>query len=391
MQWLWLISLIILNSLSLTGHAITHSQTDLQRLKQQQRQQVEQQLSNSQKQLKRHQSEEKSVLGRLHRLAQSQQQLETTIRGTMQALRETRDKAKSLHQTHTRWSQQLQQQQNRLMQRLRQLYKLGPRPYTKLLLTAIDVTNFTRKTQYIQYLAIQDKRQVQYYYNQRKRVATAQAEIAKTEQQIHAQHQRLQQHHTTLKHERQRKTALLSRIRQEEQLAQQAVSEFTRHIEALNEVIAQLENARQSATNQPITKGKLLWPVNGPILSGYGRVRHPGLDVYIIQKGVYVGAPIGSEINAVAAGTVVYADWFKGLGQLLIIDHGSHLLSLYGHTSELLVNVGDSVQLQQTVATVGNSSAMDQSALYFAIRHKTVPQDPTQWLRQQSAHLTQEP
>ena len=391
MQWFWLTALTILFSLVVTGHTTTRSQTDSRRLKQQQLEQAEQQLSDSKQQLDRHQTEEKSVLGRLDRLAQRQQQLEAAVRLSTQELQATQEKARLLHQDHARWSQQLQRQRQHLMQRLRQLYKLGQRPYAKLLLTAKDVTDFTRKVQYIRYLATQDKQQLQHYHDQRTRVASAQAELAKAEQQIKSQHQRLRQQQTALNRERQQKTVLLGRIRQDKQLAEQAVAEFTQSVKALTHVIDQLDRARQKAAQQPVKKGQLIWPVNGPILSGYGRVRHPGLDVYTVQKGLYIGSPLGSKISAVAAGTVVYADWFKGLGQLLIIDHGSHLLSLYGHTSELLVKVGDEVQPQQIVATVGNSSTLGKPALYFAIRHNTAPQDPTQWLRQQSARLTQEP
>jgi septal ring factor EnvC (AmiA/AmiB activator) len=104
---------------------------------------------------------------------------------------------------------------------------------------------------------------------------------------------------------------------------------------------------------------------------------------------VYIGAPLGSEISSIGAGKVVYAGWFKGFGRLLILDHGDQVVSLYGHTSAILVEVGDTVQPHQVVAKVGDSSAWGEPALYFEIRHRTVPQDPLLWLRQRSARLTE--
>jgi septal ring factor EnvC (AmiA/AmiB activator) len=238
---------------------------------------------------------------------------------------------------------------------------------------------------------------MQQYHDGQARVTKAQADLAVAEQRLHVQQETLRQQQAALAHERERKTDLLRRIRQEKQLAEQTVAEITQSVNALTDVIKQLdiarrlEAARRAAARPAAVKGQLLWPVRGPVLSGYGRVRHPGLDVYTVHKGMYIGAALGTAVSAVADGTVVYADWFKGLGQLLIIDHGNHVLTLYGHTSDLLVQVGEEVEAQQIVAKVGDSSTLGEPALYFAIRYNTVPQDPTQWLRQQSARLTQEP
>jgi septal ring factor EnvC (AmiA/AmiB activator) len=106
---------------------------------------------------------------------------------------------------------------------------------------------------------------------------------------------------------------------------------------------------------------------------------------------MYIGAPLGSDIRVAAAGTVVYANRFAGLGRLVIIDHGNHVLTLYGHASAILVQVDDVVRAQQVVAKVGYSIILEQPALYFAVRHHTVPQDPLLWLQQRSARLTEKP
>ena len=94
------------------------------------------------------------------------------------------------------------------------------------------------------------------------------------------------------------------------------------------------------------------------MLASYGRARHPTFDVVTFQKGMYIGAPFGHDVRAAADGKVVYADWFKGLGRLLLVDHGDHVMTLYGHTSAIVVRQGDRVQAQQVVAKVGDSSAL---------------------------------
>lgn len=401
MQWLWSLLVILMLSLPAsrgvanpaqepTGdNALPTKRQELQRLKHQ--------LSESQRHLRRNRTQQQSVLSRLDELHRSQTRLQHISRRTARQLAATQEQVESLRQEHTQWSRQLRQQRQHLIQRLRQLYKLGRRPYVKLLLSAHDVIELSRKVQYIRRLAKHDRQQIQQYDEGQARVAKAQAELTAAEQRLYVQQETLRQQQAALAHERERKTALLRRIREETQLTEQTVAEMTQTVNALTDVIKQLdtarrlEAARRAAARPAAIKGQLLWPLQGPVLSGYGRVRHPDLDVYTVHKGMYIGAALGTAVSAVAAGTVVYADWFKGLGQLLIIDHGNHVLTLYGHTSDLLVQVGEAVDAQQIVAKVGDSSILGEPALYFAIRYNTVPQDPTQWLRQQSARLIQEP
>mgnify|MGYP003332802339 CR=1 FL=1 len=92
-----------------------------------------------------------------------------------------------------------------------------------------------------------------------------------------------------------------------------------------------------------------------------------------------LAAPGGTPVKAVAAGRVVYADWLRGFGNLLIVDHGEDYLSLYGYNEALLKQVGDSVGGGETLATVGNSGGSTQSGLYFEIRHQGKPIDPMTW------------
>ena len=94
-----------------------------------------------------------------------------------------------------------------------------------------------------------------------------------------------------------------------------------------------------------------------------------------------IGASAGSPVRAVHGGRVVFADWLRGAGLLVIIDHGNGYLSLYGHNQSLLKNPGDLVNAGETIATVGSSGGQQSAALYFAIRQQGRPSDPAQWCR----------
>ena len=97
-------------------------------------------------------------------------------------------------------------------------------------------------------------------------------------------------------------------------------------------------------------------------------------------KGVFLQAPAGTPVHAVGDGQVVFADWLRGFGNLLIIDHGDGYLSVYGNNEALLRNVGDRVAVGDIVASVGNSGGIEASALYFELRFQGRPFDPLGWV-----------
>lgn len=128
-------------------------------------------------------------------------------------------------------------------------------------------------------------------------------------------------------------------------------------------------------------RGKLPWPVNGRLLARFGESR--GDDARAKWDGVMISASAGSQVHAVHGGRVVFADWLRGAGLLVILDHGNGYLSLYGHNQTLLKGAGDIVKAGEAISTVGNSGGQSTPALYFAIRQQGQPSDPTQWCRGQ--------
>jgi septal ring factor EnvC (AmiA/AmiB activator) len=125
-------------------------------------------------------------------------------------------------------------------------------------------------------------------------------------------------------------------------------------------------------------RGKLAAPVRGAPVNRFGTPRAEGGAPW---KGLFIRAGEGGEVHAVAAGQVVYADWLRGFGNLLIIDHGDDFLSIYGNNQALLREPGDSVAAGEAIATVGNSGGNPESGLYFELRHQGRPFDPLRWVR----------
>lgn len=124
-------------------------------------------------------------------------------------------------------------------------------------------------------------------------------------------------------------------------------------------------------------RGKLLRPAAGPVTGRFGARREDGQSVW---KGLFIRAAEGADVRAVAAGAVVFADWLRGYGNLLIIDHDDDFLSVYGNNQTLLVDVGQKVGAGTTVATVGASGGQPESGLYFELRHQGRTFDPGRWI-----------
>lgn len=125
-------------------------------------------------------------------------------------------------------------------------------------------------------------------------------------------------------------------------------------------------------------KGRLRLPVIGELTNRFGRPREDG---GLSWKGLFIAANEGDMVRSIATGQVIYADWLRGFGNLIIVDHGSGYMSLYGNNEALLRQIGDRLSAGDRIASVGNSGGNPESGLYFELRHNGRPFDPLPWVR----------
>ncbi|MBK1722094.1 murein hydrolase activator EnvC family protein [Thiocystis violacea] len=146
------------------------------------------------------------------------------------------------------------------------------------------------------------------------------------------------------------------------------------HLRQKAQISAELDIHRDSF---PARKGKLAWPIlEGRLLAAFGTRKE---DSELSWDGVLLAAHEGEEVRAVSDGRVVYADWLRGSGLLIVVDHGEGFMTLYGHNEALLREVGEWVSTGEPIALSGNSGGRDKPVLYFAIRKNGRPQDPAKW------------
>jgi septal ring factor EnvC (AmiA/AmiB activator) len=147
--------------------------------------------------------------------------------------------------------------------------------------------------------------------------------------------------------------------------------------------LARLIEAIGASTASPkdafsLLRGKLRLPVQGELTQRFGAPRGAAGNE---AKGVFIRAPEGRQVRSIAGGRVVYADWMRGFGNLLIVDHGESYLSIYANNESLLKELGDVVEPGEPIATTGSSGGNEETGLYFEMRHSGRPFDPLSWVK----------
>ena len=400
-----------------TKQEIAQAAKDIAELKKQ-LSKIQQEKSSAEQALKKTETE----IGELEKQVDDLQQQE---KKTEQELDLLDKQKKKLH------SSRLDQQKLIAIQ-ARAAYQAGQQEPLRLLLNQQQPEKFSRNLTYYQYIGKARQQQINQFNETIRQITNISAQI--TEQQNNLAEQRAsllskQESLKTLRKQRQQKVASLSQQQRKEtqslntrQADQAALNKVLQTIEATLARQAQeareaerkrqrliAEQQRQQAEQlldkqpQPATgkqpqspmvstaithnggsfstvRGKLPWPVNGRLIAHFGSARG---DTRSKWDGVLISSQAGTQVRAIHPGRVVFADWLRGAGLLVIVDHGDGYLSLYGHNQSILSRPGDMVQTGQAISTVGNTGGQDQAALYFAIRQKGKPADPTQWCRTQ--------
>jgi septal ring factor EnvC (AmiA/AmiB activator) len=184
----------------------------------------------------------------------------------------------------------------------------------------------------------------------------------------------------TLVRDQQRLTRLIERLAR---IAAEKAARDARAARAVpapkpGEKVERVADASVAGVAFPRLKGRLSLPLSGEIVHKYGQSREGGGPAW---KGLFIRARQGQEIRAVGSGEVAFADWLRGFGNLLIIDHGGGYLSLYSNNESLYKQAGDRVRAGDVVASVGATGGQDEPGLYFELRHNGKPFDPMTWTR----------
>ena len=272
-----------------------------------------------------------------------------------------------------------------LRKRLAVLYRLGGLSYLRLLLSIDDRRDPVQAVSMLGFLVSRDARAVTRFQSAGEQLRARNAELADRQQRLAGVRRIVEQRQREMASARAKKERMLASLRSEGSQSEQKLAELeekAKRLEHLLDVLSrQNGTAAVAAIDIRTVQGALAWPVRGKIVEHFGKQTNAKFSTVTFNNGLKIAAAPGAEVRSVFAGTVLFSQWFKGYGNLVILDHGNRVFSLYGNLKSPAVAVGDRVNAGQTIAGVGESEAAHSGYLYFEIRQDNKPQDPQKWLR----------
>ena len=342
---------------------------------------------------------ETSVLAELEQLDKRLAAKQKEVRQLGARIERLQADIKSLRGDIQRLETDRTKQQDALALRLRAIYKLhaqgGALP---LILSSDDPLARAATVRQLSRVAALDARMIREYRGTSDRLSEKRGREESRREEMATLLQDAKREQAEVDRDAAKRRVLLARVRDERAYHERMVGELTEASKRLEAFIKELQSRQRrvaktpppkSGTEPPGTgfgtlRGRLPWPTDGRIVTAFGSQVHPRFGTRTFRNGVDIEAVEGTEVAAVYPGHVLYTGWFKGYGNLIILDHGHDYYTLYAHVADIVVREGDDVKQGQRIGTVGDTGSLAGARLYFEVRHKERPLDPVDWLRQRA-------
>ena len=349
---------------------------------------------------------------------------ETAISAANKKLREINQKQNknkntlnSLKKQSLGLNENLSQQQQQLSTLLRQQYMHGNQSYAQLILQNKNPSEIARDVKYFSYIAKEHAKVINSMQENLVKVKELNNQTAATLQEVADLKAKQEAEKKELELQKKEKSKVVKTLSKQISAQRNEIDKLKRDEKSLSNLVERLarivpktvpKKTKKSAQKKPSThdknddektsenitkndetptnaysgsdfsslRGKLPLPVRGNISNRFGAARE---DTGVSWKGLFIKAAEGNDVKSVADGRVVFADWMRGFGNLIIVDHGDGYMSLYGNNQSVLKQVGAEVNAGDTIASVGNSGGNESNGLYYELRHKSQPFDPIKW------------
>ena len=300
------------------------------------------------------------------------------------AIAASEEELSSLQQQRGELEQARDAQQARIALELKTAWQLGQQSQVKVLLNQESPHTVARAMAYYRYFFQARNELVASYRATLSQLQQLEERIAATLDQLAVQQATLEEQKAQLATAQAARAETLAKLSDSIHSKAEELKQMEQNRKELEDLVAAIEKAVADLEvpddYQPFksAQGKMPWPLGGKRANSYGRPRNDGKMRW---QGVTIPAKEGAQVTAIHHGRVVYADWLRGSGLLMIVDHGDGYMSLYAHNQTLLREVGEWVGAGTPISTVGNSGGQERSALYFEIRHQGKPTNPTGWCK----------
>jgi murein hydrolase activator len=339
--------------------------------------------------------------------------LSRDLQGVEKDLQQTRSKTETV-------KSDIEQKRREIQKRLVAVYKAGEVGTIRVFFSSESFPQLLENLRYMKALLENDKMMIAGYNARMATLKGLERTLEQDAQRKEKIKQSIELKKNEIEAEKKKKADKLVQVKQDKQKYLSSLHELEANSRRLQAIVAKLEaiskkqrlaekakqaaaqKAKKTATRKteksnvnhqaqvipPVSdngfgslRGRLSMPARGSIISGFGKHKHPQFNSYTMHNGISIAAPSGADVHAIYAGKVIFADYFKGYGNMVIVDHGGGYFSLYAHNSRIAKKVGTNVEKNDILASVGDVDSANGPMLYFEIRYQGKPVDPTPWVR----------
>jgi septal ring factor EnvC (AmiA/AmiB activator) len=342
-------------------------------------------ISNLQKTISEKQDSKSAYVKQLEKIERSISNVSQKISASKKKIIDTKSELRQLRTQKKQSQNELSQQNSTLSQQVYLAYTLGQQEKIKLLFSQQDAGGLQRNLIYYQYFSNARIDLIKRVQENIDTLLKTEADINNTKQVLEASHQQLEEQNKQLKKNGSERKTIIAALNQQLKKQGGVLGKLQVDAKALESLISSIEeilieSPEPRFDDRPFDKlrGELAWPVKGNVKRVFGRQRQLS---ELRWQGVLIEAPVGRHVRAISSGRIAFADWLRGFGNIIIIDHGNSYLSLYGHNESLFMSAGEWVEAGEIISSVGSSGGQNKPSLYFEIRKKGSPQNPTKWCK----------
>ncbi|CAN2039506.1 murein hydrolase activator [Candidatus Magnetomoraceae bacterium gMMP-15] len=347
------------------------------------------QIAVKQAQIVSYSDEEDTLLIELNHVEQELKKSNKILRKIKSEIKLADEKIEQTREYSKELMKEIAINESYVAKRLTALYKLKQLGASNILCSASSFTDVVVRYKNLEYILDHDDSMQKKLLMDNERLIELFEDLKRKREKKAKAEKQYQKVNQTIKLQMAERSEILNKIRAEKSRVLANLKLLRQHKERLDNTILSLgkESVKQyiSSVKNNLTflsfKGRLDMPVNGRVVNRFGSYKNPKFDVVQFRNGVTIKADKGEPIRAVCSGRLLYADWFKGYGNMIIIDHGDSYYTVYAHADEIFKQKGDAVESGEVVGTLGDTGSTIGPNLYFEVRHHGKPINPLRWLR----------
>ena len=306
------------------------------------------------------------------------------ISDSSRRIKSKQQELKRLNADKKKINKTIAEQDHLLSRQVHAAYTLGQQEQIKLLFSQQNAASLQRNLVYYRYFSEHRLKLITEAQQNFTRLLENEKQIKTTKQELEQALSRQKNHKASLSTDRKKRKNVIAGLDKELKKSGKNLTrleddarELMQLIDSLSEILEDIPAAEPHKKFADL-KGQLAWPVKGKVNQVFGRIKPPS---NLRWQGITINARLGNNVRAVSHGRIAFSDWLRGMGNLIIIDHGDGYLSLYGHNQSLYKTAGEWVEAGDIIASIGDSGGQKKPALYFEIRRKGKPQNPAKWCK----------